>query len=109
MSAKHQSPEYARNARTIRARVRAAHRSGRVVACWRGGKPIMPGTAYDVGHVTGAIGHSLAELAPEHRHETPGCCRGNRSHGGSEGAAKTNSRRNKQPATPASQVKTWAI
>lgn len=96
MTRKHQSPEYQRNARIVRERVRALHKQGRPAVCWRGGGPIMPGhdgrrgTPYDVGHLPGARGHALHELAPEHRHRWPGCCDGNRREGGRVGAMLTN-------------------
>lgn len=107
MTAKHRTAEYQRNARIIRQRVRAAWKAGRPVACWRGGKPILPGTAFDVGHKRGAIGSRLEELAPEHRAETPGCCKGNRAEGGAIGAAMTNAKH--APTIPSSNEKTWAV
>lgn len=92
MSAKHQTPEYRRNAKTIRERVHAAHRRGEPVPCWRCGAGITIGTPFDVGHLPNAAGSSLHELAPEHRHKT-GACRGNRNHGAAIGARITNGRR----------------
>lgn len=92
MSAKHRSPEYHRNARTIKARVRAAWAAGRPVTCWRCRTELAPGTAYDVGHLPGATGSSLLELAPEHRHQA-GSCPGNRRAGGRVGAELMHGRR----------------
>lgn len=102
MSDKHRSPEYQRNARILRARVRAIHRSGEPVVCWRCRRPIMPGQPFDVGHVDGATGSTPSDLAPEHRHST-GSCIGNRADGGRRGAAITN----RQP--PAKAVQTWQL
>lgn len=101
MTAKHQTPQYQRNARIVRARVAAAHRRGQAVQCWRCPRPIMPGMAYDVGHLPGATGSALHELAPEHRGE-------NRREGGARGAHITNSRRNVVVPTGA-DVQTWAV
>lgn len=108
MGAKHQTPEYHRNARIIRARVNTAHRTGQHVACWRCGGPITRGTPFDVGHLPGAIASRLNELAPEHRHRT-GHCPGNRAAGGREGAAITNARH--APTTPSNPetTRTWPI
>ena len=106
MSAKHQTPEYRRNAPIVRSRVHAAHRAGRGVLCWRCRRPIAPGQAFDVGHLPGAVGSSLGELAAEHRHKT-GSCPGNRSVGGREGAARTNARH--RPTIPTTTQTTWAI
>jgi hypothetical protein len=100
MSAKHRTPEYQRNARTIRKRVRAQHAAGQAVRCWRCPLPILPGQPFDVGHLPGAVGSSLHELAPEHRGE-------NRSDGGRRGAAKTNARH--APTVPTTKTKTWNI
>lgn len=90
MTRKHQSPEYQRNARIVRQRVAALHKAGQPAVCWRGGGAILPRSPWDVGHIHGARGHSLHELAPEHRHRTAGCCDGNRRHGGRVGAMLTN-------------------
>ncbi|MFS0714091.1 hypothetical protein ABC195_09410 [Microbacterium sp. 2P01SA-2] len=68
----------------------------------------MPGQPYDVGHLPGALGSALHELAPEHRHETPGCCKGNRAHGGTDGAAKTNAR-HRAITKPTNQGTSWPI
>jgi hypothetical protein len=106
VSAKHRDPEYMRNARIIRHRVKTEHRAGRAVPCWRCRGAIAPGQPFDVGHVAGAIGHSMTDLAAEHRHKT-GLCPGNRSTGGRVGAAVTNSKH--APSTPAAEVKTWAV
>lgn len=102
MSGKHRTPEYQRNARVIRARVAVVHRSGEPVTCWRCRRPIMPGQPFDVGHVDGATGSTLSDLAPEHRHAT-GSCVGNRADGGKQGAAITNRR------PPARSVQTWTL
>lgn len=104
MSAKHQDAEYQRNAPIIRKRVRAAHARGEAVPCWRCRRAIMPGQPFDVGHITGAQGHSLRELAPEHRHATQHC-EGNRANGGAMGAARTNARR----SVPRGEVTTWKL
>lgn len=104
MSAKHRDPEYMRNARTIRGRVNTIHRHGEAVQCWRCGGAIVPGQPFDVGHVTGATGHALSDLAPEHRHATRHCP-GNRAHGGQLGAAKTNAARR----VPQGEVSTWKL
>jgi hypothetical protein len=106
MSAKHQTAEYARNARIIRGRVSTLHRRGQPAMCWRCRRPIHPGEPFDVGHLQGATGSALTDLAPEHRHRT-GACPGNRRDGGAKGAAITNARRvSTQPATAAT---TWPI
>lgn len=101
MGRKHQSPEYQRNARIIRGRVKTQHAAGEPVQCWRCRGAIWPTQPFDVGHVTGAQGSSQQELAPEHRHKTTHCM-GNRSHGGTQGAAITNAR-----AT--TKVQTWRL
>lgn len=85
MTAKHSDPEYQRNARTIRAGVRSAHRRGVDVVCWRCHRLILPGQASDVGHINPNGGHGMGNLAPEHRHAT-GACTGNRAAGGKLGA-----------------------
>lgn len=104
MSAKHSDPEYMRNAKIIRDRVRALHKRDEPVICWRCRRPIHPGQAFDAGHREGATGHSLAELAPEHRHTTP-YCEGNRANGGRKGAAITNQR----SAVPQGSVTRWNL
>lgn len=86
MTAKHQHPEYRKNARIVRARVRAAHRTGLEVTCGRCGYPIDPEQRYDVGHRDPEGGHGLDNLRPEHRGE-------NRSAGGRTGAAVRGARR----------------
>lgn len=80
MSAKHQSPEYRKNAAMVRAQVRRTHKQGTEVECWRCGWPIDPEQAFDVGHLDPNAGHALSNLAPEHRGE-------NRRAGGKAGAA----------------------
>lgn len=104
MSAKHSDPEYMRNAKIIRGRVRAAHRRDEPVQCWRCRRAIVPGQPWDVGHRDGATGHSLAELAPEHRHATA-YCEGNRANGGRKGAAITNGRH----SIPQGSVTQWNL
>lgn len=84
MTRKHRTPEYHRNARELRAKVKALHRADQPVICWRGGGIIPPGTPWDAGHT----GHG-EQLAPEHRHQTRGCCDGNRREGGRAGALAT--------------------
>ncbi|WP_336625578.1 MULTISPECIES: hypothetical protein [unclassified Microbacterium] len=106
MSAKHQDPEYRRNAATIRKRVASAHRRGEAVPCWRCRRAITTRTPYDVGHVRGPS-HALDNLAPEHRHEIPGICPGNRAKGGKVGAQITNARHT--PTIPADRVTVWPI
>lgn len=103
MTGKHQHPAYRANAKLIRAQVAAAHRLGERVACWRGGGTIHPGQAYDVGHINPDGGHGRDNLAAEHRHKIDGCCAGNRSHGGTLGAAITNHRPTQEKAT------TWKL
>lgn len=105
MTRKHQTPEYQRNARIIRRRVNVEHAAGRPVPCWRCRTAIHPGQAFDVGHLPGAQGSSLEELAPEHRSKTTHC-KGNRSHGGSIGAAITNAR---AQSTVSTRVQTWRL
>lgn len=80
VTAKHQTPEYRTNASIVRAQVRRAHKAGTEVLCWRCGWPIDPEQAFDIGHLSADAGHSMDNLAPEHRGE-------NRSHGGKTGAA----------------------
>jgi hypothetical protein len=92
VSDKHRDPEYLRNARIVRARVRRAWRLGTEVHCWRCGCEIVPGMRFDVGHLDADGGHSLSNLAPE-------CVPCNRRDGGRRGAALTNARRGR--AAPA--------
>jgi hypothetical protein len=99
------SPEYQRNARTIRARTRAQLKFGHPVPCWRCGQAIMPGMPFDVGHIDPRGGDRMTNLSPEHRHAT-GNCRGNRAHGGSDGAAITNGRRINHRAL---DVQSWPL
>lgn len=108
MTAKHRTAEYQRNARTIRNRVKALHKAGQPALCWRGGGQIGPHTPYDVGHLPGARGSALHELAPEHRHRTPGCCDGNRTEGGRVGAMVTN-RTPARTVQVAQQSQTWKL
>lgn len=87
MSAKHADPVYRANARLIRQQVRKARATGRSVTCWRCGFEIDPEQAFDVGHIDSTSGHSLGNLAPEHRYKS-GRCQGNRAAGGRMGAAR---------------------
>lgn len=93
MTAKHSDPEYRRNARIIRQQVSQARKFGRAVACRRCRLDIEPEHPYDVGHIDENGGHSIANLAAEHRYRAHCPARGNRSHGGRLGAAKTNAKR----------------
>lgn len=92
MTAKHQHPEYRRNARIVRQGVARRRRNGRPVHCWRCGGEIDPRQTYDVGHVDPDGGHRLENLAPEHRYKT-GRCIGNRAAGGRLGAKIQSDRR----------------
>lgn len=106
MTAKHRTPEYQRNAKRIRKRVRAAFRRGEGVTCWRCRRIIMPGEPFDVGHLPGAQASAEHELAPEHRHKTSRCI-GNRADGGRIGAAIRNNRA--RVITPTTQEQSWPI
>lgn len=99
MSAKHRDPEYIANAKIVRAQVRRAWRLGDDVYCWRCRRLIDPADQFDVGHIRPDGGHSLENLAPEHRFKSP-TCRGNRSHGGQLGAALTNARKASTSSAP---------
>jgi len=92
MSAKHQDPEYRKNARIVRQQVKAARLRGSDVACWRCGRDLDPEQSYDVGHRDPLGGHALSNLAPEHRYKT-GRCQGNRAAGGRMGQARQAARR----------------
>lgn len=92
MTAKHQDPEYRKNARIIRQSVTRLHRTGQDVACGRCGLPITPDQRWDVGHVHADGGHSISNLRPEHRYKS-GACQGNRAHGGRLGQARQQARR----------------
>ncbi|PQZ60675.1 MULTISPECIES: hypothetical protein [unclassified Microbacterium] len=85
MTEKHRDPEYLKNARTVRARVRMCWRNGTEVRCWRTGAIIEPGMSFDVGHIEHDGGHGISNLAPE-------SVKSNRSEGGRRGAAITNGR-----------------
>jgi len=100
MTAKHRTAEYQRNARTVRDRVKVAHRNGDPVQCWRCRGPIHPGQPYDVGHLPGAEASALHELAAEHR-------RCNRSAGGRDGARITNRRH--APSIPTTTARSWTV
>lgn len=106
MPGTHRTPEYQRNARAVRDRVKAQHKLGRPAVCWRGGGPILPGQGFDAGHINPNGGDHMTNLAPEHRSRTPGCCAGNRNIGGAQGAAMTNSRR--YPPRQ-SDVQSWPV
>lgn len=110
MTAKHRDPEYRANAAIVRAKVRRARKLGNAVTCWRCGYDIDPEQAYDVGHINANGGHSLDNLAPEHRYKTSRC-RGNRSAGGQLGALRTNQRRGPvpppAPSRPAPGLLPW--
>jgi len=86
MTAKHNDPEYRRNARLIRQQVTRARRLGLDVTCWRCGRPIDPEQRYDIGHINHLGRPTPDNLAPEHRGE-------NRRHGGRQGAALQGQRR----------------
>ena len=86
MSAKHSDPEYRKNARILRQQVERARRTDNDVTCWRCGRTIAEGQTFDVGHIDAAGGHSLSNLAPEHRYKS-GKCQGNRAAGGRMGRA----------------------
>lgn len=86
MTAKHQTPEWRKTVRHVRAQVRLAWKREDPVTCWRHGDEIPPGAPYDVGHITRHGGEGIDNAAPECRH-------GNRSHGGKVGARITNARR----------------
>lgn len=107
VSRKHQTAEYQRNANIIKAQVKAMHKAGKAAMCWRGGGAITPATPYDVGHIRGALGSSRAELAPEHRHRTSGCCDGNRREGGRVGAMRTGKTRASKITT--GTTTTWPL
>jgi hypothetical protein len=104
MTEKHRTSEYQHNSRLRRAQVKAQHRLGEPVPCWRGRGAIFPGQPFDVGHVNPHGGEGLGNLAPEHRHRVAGCCDGNRREGGRIGAQITNHR-----TRPDREVTTWAL
>lgn len=89
MTAKHQTPEWRKTCRIIRAQVTQQHQRGNDVDCWRCGGPITPDMRYDIGHITRDGGEGIDNAAPEHRTKT-GPCIGNRNHGGRIGARITN-------------------
>lgn len=89
MTAHHHDAEYARNARAVRARVRADHRAGRPVWCIGCGREVQPTQRFDVGHIIDAArggSNQLSNLGPQHRGE-------NRRAGGKLGAQMTNDKR----------------
>jgi hypothetical protein len=89
VTARHADPEYMRNARTVRARVKADHKAGRPVWCIGCGREVQPQQTFDVGHrIDAARGGSnaISNLGPQHRVE-------NRRAGGKLGAQMTNTAR----------------
>lgn len=85
MSQWHKAAKHTSRTRTLRPRWQAAINRGEV-ACWRCGRPIVPGQLWDMGHVTDlARGGDPNEMLPEHRGH-------NRSEGGRLGAKITNTR-----------------
>lgn len=86
MSAKHADPEYRKNSRIIRQGVARKRKSETEVRCWRCGGVIHPEQTYDVGHIDPHGGHSIDNMAPEHRYKS-GVCQGNRAAGGRQGRA----------------------
>jgi hypothetical protein len=93
MTAKHADPEYRKNARIIRQQVTRQRRLGHEITCWRCGSGIHEEQTYDVGHIDPHAGHSIDNLAPEHRYKS-GHCQGNRAAGGRMGSAIQRSRHN---------------
>ncbi|KRC60911.1 hypothetical protein ASE14_08095 [Agromyces sp. Root81] len=91
MSAKHADPEYRKNARIIRGQVQQRRKRDDDVTCWRCGRAIHEEQTFDVGHINPDGGHSLDNLAPEHRYKS-GRCQGNRAAGGRLGAARQQAR-----------------
>lgn len=88
------SPEYHRNARTVRTLTNAKLNRGEPVRCIQCGGAIQPGQRFDVCHIIDASRggtDSLNNLGPGHTRE-------NRSDGGRLGAARrhTSSRRAKR-------------
>ncbi len=84
MTARHQSPEYRKNARIIRAQTKRLD----VAMCIRCHGPIFisEGEPFDVGHIIDGIrggSNALSNLGPQHRKE-------NRRDGGRLGAETTN-------------------
>lgn len=98
MTEKHRDPEYIANAGIVRRQVRRAWKLGSEVRCWRCGRPLPPGSRFDVGHLDRHAGHALSNLAAE-------CVPCNRRDGGRIGAAITNARRRGTP-TPRPTVRT---
>lgn len=107
MTAQHADPEYRKNSRIIRQQVAAKRRAGAEVICWRCGHPIEPEQTYDVGHITPHGGHSITNLAAEHRYRIPGVCRGNRGHGGALGRAIQAGRVPRTTPTPPRGLLPW--
>ena len=105
MTEKHQTPEFHRNARTIRNRTRSQLKFGNPVPCWRCGQAILPGMPFDVGHIDPNGGNRMTNLAPEHRFQV-GRCRGNRSYGGTDGAAVVHGRQTQDRST---NVRSWLV
>lgn len=99
MTAKHQHPEYRKNARIIRQNVARRRRNGQAVTCWRCGTDLDPEQTFDVGHIDPDAGHSLENLAPEHRYKS-GRCLGNRAAGGRLGRQLQAQRRRPTASAP---------
>lgn len=93
MTSKHRDPEFQRNSRLVRAQVRRAWKIGTDVSCWRCGRVLEPGSAFDVGHLDPDGGPGRSNLAPE-------CVRCNRREGGRRGAAITNGRHRPAAVVP---------
>ena len=95
MTAKHNTPEWGRTCRIIRAQAKRAWDRGDEVCCWRCGRPLDEETrTYDVGHIDPFGGNGVENAAPEHRTKT-GTCPGNRNLGGRTGARMTNAGKGK--------------
>lgn len=99
MTTKHASPEWSRTTRTIRAQAKRTYQAGDTPTCWRCGRPIEEGQAFDVGHLDAHAGEGVDNAAPEHRNKSAYCL-GNRAAGGRVGAAITNARKSKSTFQP---------
>ena len=88
MSRHHKAVKHTSRTRALRPRWQAAIDRGEV-ACWRCGRPILPGMEWDMGHLEDlAVGGAAVadQMLPEHRGH-------NRSSGGKLGAQITNGKR----------------
>lgn len=87
MTARHQSPEYRKNARLIRTQTTHAG-GGTCIGCgaWI---DVARGEQFDVGHRDDKAGNHLSNLGPQHRGE-------NRRHGGHLGARITNTTKRRE-------------